>query len=79
MKAIEIVEAIVKELVDKPEYVKVHELVRRDVVLLEVEVDDSDIGKVIGRKGRIIDSIRLLLQTVGQKNKKKYILEVANS
>ncbi len=75
MKAI--VEFIVKQLVDKPERVRVEEnSPNENTIELVVEVDKDDIGKVIGKKGRNINSIRTLVIAIGAKGKHRVTLQV---
>ena len=72
----EIVELIAKELVDKPEEVVLTETVREDSVLIELSVADSDMGKIIGRSGKIAKSIRSIVKAATSKCDKKVILEI---
>ena len=73
----EFIEYIVKHLVDKPEEVVITEIVGEKTVVYELKVEQSDIGSVIGRKGRIVRSLQTLINAVSAKNKnKKPILEI---
>ena len=72
----ELVELIAKALVDKPEEVTVRTVEGEQVRVLELQVDPSDLGKVIGKKGRTARSIRALLGAAGMKVKKRYTLEI---
>jgi len=72
----ELVEAIAKALVDKPEEVKVNKVEGQQVTVLELRVDPTDLGKVIGRQGRTAKAIRTLLGAAGMKLKKRYTLEI---
>lgn len=63
------VEAIVKAIVDNPDDVRVTRTVDEMGVLITIDVNDKDIGCVVGRKGRTIQSVRLLAKIVGAKNK----------
>jgi len=72
----ELVEAIAKALVDKPEEVHVRAVEGEQVTVLELRVDPSDLGKVIGRQGRTAKSIRTLLGAAGMKLRKRYTLEI---
>jgi len=73
---VELVELIAKALVDKPEEVAVRAVEGDKVRVLELQVDPSDLGKVIGKKGRTAKSIRALLGAAGMKVKKRYTLEI---
>ena len=72
----ELVELIARALVDKPEEVAVRTVEGEQVRVLELQVDPSDLGKVIGKKGRTARSIRALLGAAGMKVKKRYTLEI---
>lgn len=72
----ELVEAIAKALVDKPDQVQVHEVEGEQVTVLELRVDPTDVGKVIGRQGRTAKSIRTILGAVGMKLRKRLTLEI---
>lgn len=72
----ELVEEIAKALVDKPEEVHVRTVEGEQVTVLELRVDPTDIGKVIGKQGRTIHSIRTILGAAGMKLKKRFTLEV---
>ncbi len=72
----EVLEEIVKAIVDNPEQVKVSKIDGDQTVILEVSVAEGDLGKVIGRKGRTITAIRSILSSVGGKNGKRYVLEL---
>ena len=75
----EFVERLVKEIVDRPEEVKVKEnLENRRMPLLELKVAKEDMGKVIGKKGKMIESLRVLLAAVSKKHKKEYQLIVVD-
>ncbi len=73
---VELVELIAKALVDKPEAVVVRAVEGEQVRVLELQVDPTDLGKVIGKKGRTAKSIRSLLGAAGMKLKKRYTLEI---
>lgn len=72
----ELVEAIAKALVDRPEEVAVRAIEGEQITVLELRVAPDDLGKVIGRQGRTAKSIRTLLGAAGMKLKKRYTLEI---
>jgi uncharacterized protein len=72
----ELVEYIVKSLVDHPEQVSVSEREGQSAVNLELRVADSDMGRVIGKGGRVINSIRALVQVLAAKRGKRVTLEI---
>ncbi|MDH3356965.1 MAG: KH domain-containing protein [Desulfobacteraceae bacterium] len=67
---------IVKALVDNPEQVQVNEVEGSQIVVLELRVDKSDMGKIIGKQGRTANSIRALLNAASGKAEKRYVLEI---
>ena len=71
------VELIVKHLVREAESVDVREVERdRSTSVIEIRVAQGDVGKVIGRQGRTVKAIRSLLHAAGEKQRKRYILEI---
>ncbi len=72
----ELVEVIVKALVDDPESVVVTEKEEGRTTIVEVKVADSDMGKVIGKQGRIAKAIRSVVKAAASKEDKKVIVEI---
>ena len=71
------VELIVKHLVREAESVDVREVERdRSTSVIEIRVAQGDVGKVIGRQGRTVKAIRSLLHAAGEKQRKRYVLEI---
>ena len=72
----ELVEVIAKALVDNPEEVVVSESLKGDDTLIELKVAPADMGKVIGKQGRIAKAIRSVVKAVASKEDKKVIVEI---
>ena len=72
----ELVEVIAKELVDDPESVVVNEREEKKTTVLEVRVAESDMGKVIGKQGRIAKAIRSVVKAAAAKEDKKVIVDI---
>ena len=72
----ELVERLVKTLVDNPDAVQVTEVMGNNVIIIEVKVDKSDMGKVIGKHGQTASAIRTLLSATSAKLKKRAVLEI---
>lgn len=72
----ELLEAIVKPLVQYPDEVNVTLTDREDAQLLELRVNPSDMGKVIGRQGRIAKAIRTVMRAASGKDGKKVIVDI---
>ena len=72
----ELVEFIVKALVEKPEQVKINEVVGDTVTIIEVRTAPDDAGKVIGKEGRIANSIRALAKAAAAKQDKRVSVEI---
>ena len=65
-----------KSLVDNPEFVEVNETSGSSVIILEISVGSSDIGKVIGKEGRIANAIRTIVKAAAAKSDKKVTVEI---
>ena len=72
----DLLEVIAKSLVDYPESVVVREVDGEQAVTLELRVADGDMGKVIGKKGRIAQSIRTVMQAAASRENKRVIVEI---
>ncbi len=72
----DLISEIVQALVDQPDQVTVTEIEGGQTVVLELSVAKSDMGKVIGKKGRNADAIRTILSAAAGKAKKRYVLEI---
>jgi predicted RNA-binding protein YlqC (UPF0109 family) len=72
----ELIEQIAKALVDRPEAVSVSEVAGEQTTVLELRVDQTDLGKVIGKQGRTARAIRTLLGAAGMKLRKRFVLEI---
>ena len=67
---------ITKALVDNPEKVEVNEVVGEKSTVIELKVDETDRGKVIGKEGRIIKSIRTIINSASAKIDKRATVEI---
>jgi uncharacterized protein len=72
----DLVEYIVKSLVDKPELVELNEIEGNKSTILELKVAEGDIGKVIGKHGRIARSIRTILSATRGGENRRTVLEI---
>ena len=72
----ELVEVIAKSLVDHPEDVRVEEKQQDRQVTLELHVDEDDMGKVIGRQGRIAKEIRTVVRSLAQRKNTRVSVEI---
>lgn len=73
---VELVEAIAKSLVDHPEAVDVKEIQGRTATVIELRVAPEDMGKVIGKQGRIAKAIRTVVKAAATKANKKIAVEI---
>ncbi len=71
-----LIEYISKALVDMPESVSVNEVVGEQTTVIELSVDKSDLGKVIGKQGRTARALRTILNAASTKLKKRSVLEI---
>lgn len=72
----ELVEVIAKALVDYPDQVVVTETENEKAIVIELRVAQSDMGKVIGKQGRIAKAIRSVVKAAASKEEKKVIVEI---
>lgn len=72
----ELLTYIVQSLVEKPNEVSVTEHEAGGETVFEVRVADGDMGKVIGRQGRVVKEIRVLMKTVAQRQGKRVSVEI---
>jgi len=71
-----LIEQIAKALVDEPQQVQVRAVEGEQVTVLELQVAPDDLGKVIGKQGRTVRSIRAILGAVAMKLHKRFALEI---
>lgn len=74
----EILEVMIKNLVEEPEAVLVEEIPGEKETVLKVKVSEKDMGRVIGKQGRMAKSIRTVMKAVAVKENKKISVEFAN-
>ena len=72
----DLVDYMVKALVDSPEEVMVNETAGSSVIIFEISVGSDDIGKVIGKEGRIANAIRTIVKAAAAKSEKKVTVEI---
>ena len=71
-----LIEYLAKALVDMPEKVEVNEIVGEQTTVIELKVDKSDLGKVIGKQGKTARSLRTILNAASTKLRKRSVLEI---
>ena len=71
-----LVESMVKSLVDYPDEVVINETSGESIMILEISVSSDDIGKVIGKEGRIANAIRTVVKAAAAKLDKKVTVEI---
>jgi predicted RNA-binding protein YlqC (UPF0109 family) len=72
----DLVEFLVRALVEDPEAVSVEEFEEEGDLVLEVTVADDDLGRVIGRGGRIANAIRTVARAVGARDDRRVIVDI---
>ena len=72
----EVLETIAKSLVDNKDEVEVTEEIKNDVIVLNLKVAQSDMGKVIGKSGRVAKAIRQVLNAAASRDKLKVIVDI---
>ena len=73
---LELVRYIAASLVDKPEAVDVREVENKEGIVIELRVDPEDMGKVIGKQGRIAKAIRTVVKAASAKSPKPVFVEI---
>jgi len=76
LNMVELVRFIAKTLVDKPDAVDVREVEGPESIVIELRVDPEDMGKVIGKQGRIAKSVRTVVKAATMKNEKPVFVEI---
>jgi uncharacterized protein len=74
----ELLTELARRLVDDPEAVRVEREEREDAVVLRLHVAKEDVGKVIGRQGRIARALRQLVRAAGGRQRKRVVLEIVD-
>ena len=74
----DLVEVIAKSLVDHPEEVVVNQTEESNAILVELKVAPSDMGKVIGRQGRIARDLRTVLKAAAQRRGEKVTMDIVD-
>ena len=74
----ELLEELARRLVDEPGSVRVEREERDDVVLLRLHVAKDDVGKVIGRQGRIARALRQIVRAASARQRKRVVLEIVD-
>jgi predicted RNA-binding protein YlqC (UPF0109 family) len=72
----ELLEVLARRLVDDPDAVRVEREEHEDVVVLRLFVAKEDVGKVIGRQGRIARALRQLVRAAAGRQRKRVVLEI---
>ncbi len=72
----ELITYVSKSLVDLPEQVHVNEIVGEQTTVIELRVDKTDLGKVIGKQGRTARALRTILNAASTKLRKRSVLEI---
>jgi uncharacterized protein len=73
----ELVEFLARSLVDEPDAVRVEREDRDDALVLHLHVAEGDVGKVIGRQGRIARALRTVVRAGGAHENRRVVLEIA--
>ena len=71
-----LLEIIAKALVDNPDMVSVNEIIGEQSIILELKVAQEDMGKVIGKQGRIAKAIRTVIKAAAVKEDKRVVVEI---
>lgn len=75
----QLLEYLARNLVDRPDEVRVERIERDGAVVLQLHVAEDDIGKVIGRQGHIARALRTLVRASGGRRRERVLLEIVDS
>ena len=73
---VELVEYLARQLVDAPDAVRVEQFERDGAVVVQLHVSEDDVGKVIGRGGRIARALRTVVRATGARDDRRVLLEI---
>ena len=71
----QILETIIKNIVENEDAVSINEKEEADKIIFEVKVDETDMGRIIGKQGTVANSIRTVMKALGSRDKKKVSVE----
>ena len=74
----ELLEWIARRLVDEPDAVRVETEEREDAIVFRLHVAPDDVGKVIGRQGRLARALRSIVRAAGARADRRFVLEIAD-
>jgi uncharacterized protein len=74
----DLLEYLARQLVDDPDAVRVEEEEREDETVLRLHVAKDDVGKVIGRQGRVARALRAVVRAGGARQRRRLVLEIAD-
>ena len=72
----ELIELMIKGIVENPDKVEINQIVGEKTAVFEIKADPDDIGKIIGKQGRNIKSIRTIINAASQRDSKRVIIEI---
>ena len=72
----DIIDFLLKLIVDFPDKVQINEVNGEKITVLEISVDSNDIGKIIGKQGRVIKAIRTIVKAATIKDNKRTVIEI---
>ena len=75
---VELLEYLARQLVDEPDAVRVEEIEDGDDLVLRLHVADGDVGKVIGRQGRIARALRTVVRAAAVREQRRVLVEIAD-
>lgn len=74
----ELVEHMARTLVEHPDEVSVEETTREDMTVYELRVEDADLGRVIGKEGRIAKAMRMIIRSAAARKGEKATIEIVD-
>ncbi|MCD5410163.1 MAG: KH domain-containing protein [Clostridiales bacterium] len=74
----ELVRVIIEALVDQPDKIEITETEGKQSIIIEIKVAQEDMGKVIGKQGRIAKAMRTVVKSAAMRDNKKVIIEIVD-
>lgn len=75
----ELIDYLLKEIVDSPDKIKIKKSKIKNITVLELSADPRDIGKIIGKEGRVIKAIRVITNAATIKDDNKVVIQLADN
>lgn len=73
-----VIEYLLNEIIDFPDKLELNEVHHENITIIQIKVDPADMGKVIGKQGRVIKALRTLVKAATIKDRKRTVIEIVD-